>query len=499
MQHSAAFFGSLAAALEASWHSIARPEQLAPDGDWTIWLYLAGRGAGKTRSGCEWVQDHVTSGRAGRVALVAPTSGDVRGVIVEGESGFLAIAPNWNRPTWEPSRRRLTWPNGAIATTYSADEPERLRGPQHDLALCDELGSWRYPDAWDMLQFGLRLGARPRCCVTTTPKPSRLIRGLVAREGQDVAITRGRTYDNAANLAPSFLATIIKQYEGTRLGRQELDAELLTDTPGALWTRAMIEAARIDQKAAPAMRRIVVAIDPAVSSGEDSDETGIVVAGLGFDDNGYLLEDLSGRYSPTEWASVAVRAYHKHKADRIVAEVNQGGQMVETTVRVVDPNVSYKAVHASRGKVARAEPVSALYEQNRVFHVGIFPQLEDQLCDFAPGATSSPDRLDALVWALTELMLGTGGAEAILEFYRREVAAQGNGPVRLIGGRVIEGKAERMVRLLAPVDASGTFYLLSGRMLNVPENRTIEVTEHDAAPLLAAGWTRAAEKEKVNG
>ena len=489
MQHSA-FFGSLAAALETSWHCLARPEQLAPDGDWTIWLYLAGRGSGKTRSGCEWVQDQVTSGRAGRVALVAPTSGDVRDVIVEGESGFLAVAPDWNRPTWEPSRRRLTWPNGAVATTYSADEPERLRGPQHDLALCDEMGSWRYPEAWDMLMMGLRLGARPRCCVTTTPKPSKLIRGLVAREGQDVAITRGRTYDNAANLAPSFLATIIKQYEGTRLGRQELDAELLTDTPGALWTRDMIEASRVDPLAAPAMRRIVVAIDPAVSSGEDSDETGIVVAGLGFDDKGYLLEDLSGRYTPTEWASIAVRAYHKHKADRIVAEVNQGGAMVESTVRVVDPNVSYKAVHASRGKVARAEPVSALYEQGRIHHVGAFPALEDQLCDFAPGATSSPDRLDALVWAVTELMLGAGDGTAIIEFYRREVAAQGNGAGRVIEGLLIQGKAEHMTRLLAPADASGTFYFRSGRAVTLGEDRIIEVTEDDAAPLIAAGWSR---------
>jgi len=494
MQHSAAFFGSLANALETSWHSIARPEQLAPAGDWTVWIYLAGRGSGKTRSGCEWVLDQVTSGRAGRVALVAPTSGDVRDVLVEGESGFLAIAPDWSRPTWEPSRRRLTWPNGAIATTYSADEPERLRGPQHDLALCDEMGAWRYPEAWDMLMMGLRLGARPRCCVTTTPKPSRLIRGLVAREGRDVAITRGRTYDNAANLAKSFLDTIVKQYEGTRLGRQELDAELLTDTPGALWSREMIEAARIDPGAAPGMRRIVVAIDPAVSSGQDSDETGIVVAGLGYDDKGYLLEDLSGRYAPHEWASVAVRAYHRHKADRIVAEVNQGGAMVESTVRVVDPSVSYKAVHASRGKVARAEPVSALYEQGRVHHVGAFPQLEDQLCDFAPGATSSPDRLDALVWAITELCLSNGDGTAIIEFYRREVAAHGNFDVRVIEGR----KAERMTRLLAPAEASGTLYLASGRALNVPEDRIIEIAEDDAAPLIAAGWSRIDKEEKSN-
>jgi phage terminase large subunit-like protein len=231
---SSALFGRLASALEADWRSLARPNQLAPSGDWRIWLMLAGRGFGKTRSGAEWVKEQVEAG-ARRIALVAPTAADARDVIVEGESGILAISPDWNRPTYEPSKRRLTWPNGTMAFCYSADEPERLRGPQHDAAWCDELGAWRYLDSWDMLMMGLRLGKNPRCVVTTTPKPSKLIRDLIKRDGQDVAITRGSTYDNRANLAPAFLDTIVRRYEGTRLGRQELNAEMLDDNPGAMW------------------------------------------------------------------------------------------------------------------------------------------------------------------------------------------------------------------------------------------------------------------------
>jgi phage terminase large subunit-like protein len=386
----AALAESLAEALEYDWRAVARPEQIAPAGDWSNWLFLAGRGAGKTRSAAEWVRENVCgstplgAGRHKQIALVGETAADVRDTMVgdgknPGEgSGLLQVHPKDFRPFYEPSKRRLTWPNGAIATLYNATEPDQLRGSQQDLAWCDELAKWAYAQStWDMLQFGLRIGVDPRCMITTTPRPIALLKAIMADPA--TIITRASTFDNAANLAPSFVATIKRRYEGTRLGRQELDAELLTDTPGALWTRDMIEAARIDPNAAPAMRRIVVAIDPAVSSGEDSDETGIIVAGLGFDDKGYVLEDLSGRYSPTEWASTAVRAYHRHKADRIVAEVNQGGAMVESTVRVVDPNVSYKAVHAWRGKVVRAEPVSALYEQKHVHHVGAFPALEDRL------------------------------------------------------------------------------------------------------------------------
>lgn len=484
-QHDLSIFGQFADALETSWRARALPHQVEPAGDWwTIWALIAGRGAGKTRAGAEWVCEQVAAG-CKRIALVAPTAADARDVMVEGESGVLAIAPAWNRPEYEPSKRRLTWPNGALATTYSAEESARLRGPQHDAAWCDELAAWTdAQSAWDMLMFGLRLGARPRCLVTTTPKPIKLLRDLIAREGRDVAITRAATRDNSANLAPSFLATVESQYAGTRLGRQELDGELLTDVQGALWTLDLIEASRVRREDVPEFRRVVVAIDPAVTSGEDSDETGIIVAGLGVDGLGYVLEDRSGRYSPTEWAREAVAAYRKHRADRIVAETNQGGELVRATVEVVDANVAYKGVHASRGKFTRAEPVSALFEQGRVKIAGAFPKLEDQMTTFQPGATRSPDRLDAAVYALTELMLGSTG-DAIIEFYRQQ-AAEVNGRS---GGRIIEGKAQALVRLLAPEGVS-TVLTLSGESLNIPEDRKIMVTAADAAPLLAAGFTQ---------
>ncbi len=410
----------LADALEQDWRALARPNQLPPPGDWSIWLQLAGRGFGKTWSGSNWVCEQVEKHGARRIALVAPTAGDARDVMAEGASGIMSVCHDWARPTFEPSKRRLTWPNGAIATLYSADEPERLRGPQHDAAWCDELGAWRYADeAWNMLMLGLRVGKRPRCAATTTPRPTKLLKALVAREGQDVVISRGSTLENAANLAPTFLSTIVARYEGTRLGRQELNGELLDDTPGALWQRDWIDELRVE--AAPELRRVVVAIDPAVSSNEGSDETGIVVAGVGRDGHGYLLDDLSGRYAPHEWAQRAIEAYHRHKADRIIAEVNQGGAMVEATIRVVDPKVSYKSVHASRGKVTRAEPVAALYEQKKVHHVGAFPELEDQCCSFCSDfdrakSGYSPDRLDALVWALTELQLDGNYVPIVMPF-----------------------------------------------------------------------------------
>lgn len=393
---------------------LARPNQLPPSGDWSVWLILAGRGFGKTMTLSEWVRGQVENGNAGRIALVAPTAADAREVLVEGPAGLLAISPSWNRPIYEASKRKLTWPNGAIATTYSADEPERLRGPQHDAAVCDELAAWRYPESYDMLQFGLRQGEHPRCVVATTPKPVKLLKDLLAREGKDVVVTRGSTYENRANLAPAFLSTIVRKYEGTRLGRQELLAELLEDVPGALWRRSRIEELRVF--GVPPLQRIVIAIDPAVSSEEDSDETGIIVAGLSANDEAFILEDLSGRYQPLEWARKAISVYRKYSADRIIAEVNNGGEMVEATLRTVDPSIPYKAVHASRGKARRAEPVAALYEQGRVHHVGNYPKLEDQLCemtvDFDPNMMGySPDRLDAAVWAITELMLTepTGG------------------------------------------------------------------------------------------
>jgi predicted phage terminase large subunit-like protein len=415
---------AFARALENSWPQLAGPNQLPPKGDWSIWLLLAGRGFGKTRTLSEWVWQQVRSGRAQRIALVGATAADVRDVMVEGQSGIMNVCLDYPRPLYEPTKRRVTWPNQAIATLYSADEPERLRGPQHDAAVADELGSWRHPEAWDMLMFGLRLGNTPRAVVATTPRPTKLIRGLLAREGKDVVITRGSTYENRANLAPLFMNQIVARYEGTRLGRQELEAEVLTDTPGALWTHNMLEESRVDH--APAeLKRIVVAIDPAAKSGEDSDETGIIVAGTDAAGHGYVLDDLSGRYAPAEWARQAIRAYRQRGADRIVAEVNAGGEMVEQTLRTIDGAVSFHAVHASRGKVTRAEPIAALFEQRKVHLVGCFPELEDQLCAFTSDfnraqAGFSPDRLDAMVWALTDLMVERMNGEWLYELYRQE-------------------------------------------------------------------------------
>lgn len=383
------------------WPLAARPDQLAPRGDWSIWLVKAGRGWGKTRVGAEWVRSVATPGA--RIALVGSTAADVRDVMVEGESGILAVCEPWNRPLYEPSKRRLTWPNGAIATTYSAEEPDRLRGPQHTHAWADEVAAWAAPDTWDMLLMGLRLGDKPRAVVTTTPRSVPLMRAIQASPG--LVVTRGSTRDNALNLAPSFLSGLMARYEGTRLGRQELDGEELDDNPDALWSREAIDGLRLRE--VPELARVVVAIDPATTATASSDETGIVIAGLGVDGRGYVLADRSGRYKPDEWARRAVEAYHAHKADRIVAEGNQGGDMVTHVLRTAWPDAPVRIVHASRGKVARAEPVAALYEQGRVSHVGALPQLEDQMCSWTPGQ-ASPDRMDALVWALTELMLGRG-------------------------------------------------------------------------------------------
>jgi phage terminase large subunit-like protein len=325
-----------------------------------------------------------------------------------------------------PTRRQLRWPNDVIAHTYSAEEPERLRGPQHSAAACDELGAWSRPETFDMLQFGLRLGKHPRTVIATTPRPTRLLRSIIAREGRDVVITRGTSYENAANLAPSFFAQIVQKYEGTRLGRQELNAELLEDTPGALWTLDMLDRCR--RAEAPDLQRIVVAIDPAISTREGSDETGIVVAGKDERGHGYVLEDLSGRYQPADWARVAVGAYRCRAADRIVAEVNQGGDLVEATLRTIDSNIPFTAVHASRGKFVRAEPVASLYEQGKIHHVGNFPLLEDQMTSFVPdldrGRSGSPDRCDALTWALTELLVEREPYAGLFEWYRQEEAGR---------------------------------------------------------------------------
>jgi phage terminase large subunit-like protein len=393
-----------AEALVYDWGWHARPKQVPPDGDWRYWLIIAGRGFGKTRTGAELVREWIKS--HAYVNLIGATSDDARDIMIEGESGILAICPDRERPRYLAHKRQLVWPNGAKSLIFTADEPERLRGKQHAKLWADEVAAWRYPESWDQAKFGLRLGDNPQAVLTTTPKPTKLIKELIADEGTHV--TTGTTYENRGNLAGAFLDAIVKKYEGTRLGRQELNAEILADNPGALWKRDQIEEGRVGK--APDMKRVVVAVDPAVTNNPDSDETGIVVAGLGADGKGYVLADLSMRGTPEEWARAAVRAYRDFKADRILAEANNGGQMVEAVVRTADRAVSYKGVHASRGKITRAEPVSALYEQGRCHHVGCFPVLEDQMCDYDPKTSKfSPDRMDALVWAFTDLMIAGPG------------------------------------------------------------------------------------------
>jgi len=381
----------------------ARDKQKPPPGEeWRFWLILAGRGWGKTRTIVEWAKQRAHKEPGSRGAIVASTSADARDIVVDGESGFLNTS---NDIKYFSSKRRLEWTNGSQATLYSAEEPDRLRGPQQHWAIADELAAWKYAqETWDMLMFGLRLGDNPRCAIATTPRPTPVIRGVVADPLTHV--TKGSTFENSDNLAPAFLNAILTKYEGTRLGRQEIDAEILDDVPGAMWTRQMIEDTRRSDH--PDMQRIVIAIDPAITHTEESDETGIIVAGLGENDHGYTLEDCTVKASPDAWARAAVNAYHRHNADRIVYESNQGGDMVAHTIRMVDHNVPLTAVRATKGKHTRAEPVAALYEQGRIHHVGMFAELEDQLCTWVPGE-DSPDRLDALVWAFSNLMVRTTG------------------------------------------------------------------------------------------
>lgn len=399
--------------LNFDWPSVARADQTPPESDdWTTWLLLGGRGAGKTRAGAEWVKDCVQFGETAtagpaRIALIGETLTDVRSVMIEGPSGLLAIHPRWRRPKFEPSLRRLTWPNGAIAEMFSAEQPDSLRGPQFSAAWADELCKWRYADeTWNMLQFGLRLGRRPRQVVTTTPRPIPLLKRLMANERTKVS--RASTRANAKYLAPAFLEAILADYEGTRLGRQEIDGEIVDDNPNALWSREIIERHRV--RTAPDLARIVVGVDPPVTSGPAADACGIVVAGRGGDGRIYVLRDATASaLTPLGWSARAVAVYRAADADLIVAEVNQGGDLVTTLLHQTDPDVPVRQVRASRGKWLRAEPVAALYERGQVAHVGAWPELEDEMCEFEPGGFAgagrrSPDRLDALVWALTELM-----------------------------------------------------------------------------------------------
>ncbi len=403
-----------AQAMPPSWHEHgARPSQVPPDGDWYTWLILAGRGWGKTRTAVEWALMKARTMPGSRGAIVAATAADARDVLVEGESGFLNVAQGTDLPTYEPSKRRLTWANGSQATLYTAEKPRQLRGPQHHWFVADELASWAYPETWDMLMFGMRLGQHPQGIIATTPRPIQIVRDLMA--SQYTHLTRGSTYENRDNLAPSFFTQIISKYEGTRLGRQELNAELLEDVPGAIFNRENLDTYRV--RRVPELETIVVAVDPAATATEASDETGIIVAGMGADKHGYILHDGTMKDSPSAWGKRVVQLYDTHLANAVVVETNNGGDMIELVIRTAAeamhrqgerPNkiVTIRKVHASRGKYTRAEPVSALYDQGRVHHLGVHAKLEDQMCSFVPGELDGPDdRLDAMVWAITHLML----------------------------------------------------------------------------------------------
>lgn len=413
--------------LDAQWplfaHDHQSPPSLAPNGEpWFTWLLIGGRGAGKTRTGAEWIRAQALglapfADRAcGHIALIGESEHDVREVMIEGVSGLLSVHESWRRPAWSPSRRRLEWDNGAVAYAFSAEDPESLRGPQFDCAWGDELAKWRHADAvFDMLQFGLRIGARPRQLMTTTPRPTALIKQLISDPA--TVVTRAATQDNAFFLSQAFLKNVMSRYAGTRLGRQEIAGEIIEDRPDALWSRERIEKCRV--RDAPDCARIVVAVDPPASSGKRADACGIVAAGITADGLLCVMADetISGA-SPAAWASRAVALFHRLSADTLVAEVNQGGEMVEAVIKEIDRSVPVRPVRATRGKWVRAEPVAALYEQNRVRHVGSFAALEDEMCDFGVGGLSSgrsPDRLDALVWALSSLAFAPRGEPRVRE------------------------------------------------------------------------------------
>ena len=401
-----------------TWAFWARPQQIAPEGNWNTWFINAGRGFGKTRAGVEWVRAKVKNGTK-RIAAIAATNSDIERVMVNGESGFLARCWKGDKdykgkllgnPLWAPTKRLLTWENGAYVQFFSAEEPERLRGPQFEAAWCDELAAWNKDrDTWDMLQFTLRLGKHPQVCVTTTPRPTKLVRDIL--KNPKSVVTYGSTFDNSVNLAATFIQAVKDQYEGTRLGRQELYAEIMDEASGALWTRELLSRCEVEGVDDPVsfaktLARVVISVDPAVTSNAESDMTGLIVAGIDLNGCSYILEDATDRYTPEGWATKAIALYNLYEADKIVAERNQGGDMVRSTLHTVDETVPVKLVHASRGKFARAEPVSSLYERGKVKHLRGLDALEDQLVQWEPlGSIGSPDRLDAMVWGITELAL----------------------------------------------------------------------------------------------
>ncbi len=392
------------------WLKTARKKQLAPEGEYLIWLVMAGRGFGKTRCGAEDIALYAMRNPNVSCAVVAPTHGDLRRVCFGGESGLLSVIPKEcflksnDQKGYSSSVSEIRLWNGSKITGYAAQEPDRLRGPQFHRAWCDEIAAWRYPEAFDQLMFGLRLGQNPQCVITTTPKPNKIIKDLVKRD--DVHITTGSTFKNAENLAESALKMLKERYEGTNLGRQELYAEIIESYEGALWKPQLIEECRTEEEVD--LQQIIVAIDPAVTSNANSDETGIVVVGKDYKNHFYVLEDLSGRHTPEKWGRIAINTFYEWEADRIVAEVNNGGDLVERLIRNYDFNVPYRSVRATRGKILRAEPISALYEQRRVHHVGVFSELESQMGSYTGENNTSPDRLDALVWGLTELSKSKG-------------------------------------------------------------------------------------------
>lgn len=403
-----------AVALQYDWNFWARPAQKPPDWDWDIWLLKSGRGSGKTRVGAQMTIEKAKT--IGRIHLIGRTSADVRDTMIEGESGIIECSPPWWKPRYLPSKRKVVWPNGAQALCFSADEPDLLRGPQCGFGWFDEAASWRYPvETWDNAMFGMRLGEHPQAVVTTTPRPIPLIKDLVSRHGKDVHVTTESTYANIHNVAPSWANRVISKYAGTRKGRQELGGEVLDDNPNALWKRKEIDDFRV--RRAPELVTVAVGVDPQVADVKDKidldsrpSETGIVVAGTdglkGAPKAGlYVLDDMSVYGSPRDWGQQAVSAYYKFNADYVVVEINNGGAMVKYVIQSIDPSVKVVTVSASRGKRTRAEPVSSLYEQGRGHHVGMFGELEDQMCEWEPGQPS-PDRMDALVWVATELMLG---------------------------------------------------------------------------------------------